>query len=56
MKHSFKNPRYRICFQTKNKVWLYKNSRLRNFYKLRSRIVLKTGRFQKKFLILKNMK
>lgn len=56
MKHYFKNPRYRICFQTKNKVWIYKNSRLRNFYKIRSKIVLKSGKFAKNFLITKNMK
>ena len=55
MKHSV-NPRYKICFQTKNKVWIYKNSRLRNFYKIRHKIVLKTGRFSKKYLITKNMK
>lgn len=56
MKHYFKNPRYRICFQTRNKVWIYKNSRLRNFYKIRHKIVLKTGKFAKQFLITKNMK
>lgn len=56
MKHHFKNPRYRICFQTKTKVWAYKNSRLRNFYKLRGKIVLKSGKFMKRFLITKNMK
>jgi ribosomal protein S4 len=56
MKHSLKNAKYRICFQTKNKVWIYKNSRLRNFYKIRSKMVLKTGRRARKFLITKNMK
>ena len=56
MKHSFKNPRYRICFQTKNKVWIYKNSRLRNFYKIRNKFILARGRFAKRFLITKNMK
>lgn len=56
MKHYFKNPRYRICFQTKNKVWIYKNSRLRNFYKIRHKIVLKSGKYAKSFLITKNMK
>jgi|688.fasta_scaffold04671_6 ribosomal protein S4 len=48
--------RYKICFQTKNKVWIYKNSRLRNFYKIRNRIVLKQGKLTKKFLVTKNMK
>ena len=56
MKHSNKLSRYRICFQTKNKVWIYKNSRLRNFYKIRSKIILKTGKRARKFLITKNMK
>jgi len=56
MKHSFKLARYRICFQTQNKVWIYKNSRLRNFYKIRSKIILKTGKKAKNFLITKNMK
>lgn len=56
MRYSFKKPRYRICFQTKNKVWIYKNSRLRNFYKIRSKFVLKSGKFAKNFLITKNMK
>lgn len=56
MKHCLKNPRYRICFQTKNKVWIYKNSRLRNFYKIRGKMILKTGRRARKFLITKNMK
>lgn len=58
MKHSFKNPRYRICFQTKNKVWIYKNSRLRNFYFIRSKIVLKPKKelIPLKLLVTKNMK
>jgi ribosomal protein S4 len=56
MKYSFKLSKYRVCFQTKNKVWIYKNSRLRNFYKFRSKIVLRFGRFARKFLITKNMK
>lgn len=48
--------RYKICFQTQNKVWIYKNSRLRNFYKIRSKVVLLQGKTAKKFLITKNMK
>lgn len=56
MKHFSKLSRYRICFQTKNKVWIYKNSRLRNFYKLRGKIILKTGFRAKRFLITRNMK
>jgi ribosomal protein S4 len=56
MRHSFKKPRYKICFQTRNKVWIYKNSRLRNFYKIRSKIVIKAGKRARRFLITKNMK
>ena len=56
MKHSLKTPRYRICFQTKNKVWIYKNSRVRNFYSLRSKFLLKAGKNYKRFLVMKNMK
>jgi len=56
MRHSFKKSRYKICFQTRNKVWIYKNSRLRNFYKIRSKMVLKAGKRARKFLITKNMK
>ena len=48
--------RYKICFQTKNKVWLYKDSRLRNFYKIRHPIILKQGFNAKQFLITRNMK
>jgi hypothetical protein len=48
--------RYKICFQTQNKVWIYKNSRLRNFYKIRSKIVLLQGKTVKNFLITNNMK
>ena len=48
--------RYKICFQTQNKVWIYKNSRLRNFYKIRGKIVLLQGKINKDFLITNNMK
>lgn len=56
MRHRLKNAKYRICFQTKNKVWIYKNSRLRNFYRIRNRIVLDSTKMGKQFLITKNMK
>ena len=54
MKNWFK-PRYKICYLTKNKVWPHKNSRLRNFFHIRSNIVLKRGWF-KKYLAQRNMK
>lgn len=48
--------KYKICFQTKSKVWMYKNSRLRNFYRIRAKRILFWGKYGRKFLITKNMK
>ena len=56
MQHNLKKSRYKICFQTRSKVWIYKDSRLRNFYRFRSKIILKKGFIAKLFLITKNMK
>ena len=49
-------PRYKICYQTKNKVWIYKNSRLRHFYNLRARIILRRNWTHRKIMVAKNMK
>lgn len=49
-------PRYKICYQTKNKVWIYKNSRLRKFYNIRSQVILQRGWKYKRMLVTKNMK
>ena len=48
--------RFKICFQTQNKVWIYKNSRLRNFYNIRNKQVLFQGLTAKKLIITKSMK
>jgi hypothetical protein len=48
--------RFKICFQTLNKVWIYKNSRLRNFYNIRNKQVLFQGLTAKKLIITKGMK
>ena len=48
--------RYKICFQTFNKVWIYKNSRLRHFYNIRNKVVLQQGQIAKKLIITKSMK
>lgn len=40
---NFFKPRYKICYQTKNKVFLYKNSKFRGFFKVRSRQIFKTN-------------
>lgn len=49
-------PRYKICFQTKNKIWINKNSRLRNFYNIRNKVILERSKKYRRFLVLKNMK
>lgn len=49
-------PRYKVCYQTKNKVWIYKNSRLRKIYDIRGQVVLKRGWKYKKMMVAKNMK
>lgn len=50
-------PKYKICYQTKRKIWFYKNSRLRNFYNYRRKYVVKKGKFYKQyFLKSKNIK
>ena len=50
-------PRYKICYQTKNKVWIYKNSRLRNFYNIRNKIALEKRSWKvNNTLVTKNMK
>ena len=48
--------RYKLCFQTQNKVWIYKNSRLRNFYRIRNKAVLLQGKVVKRFIVTNNMK
>ena len=54
--HNIYKPKYKICFQTKNKIWINKNSRLRNFFHIRNKVILNRSKKYKKFLILKNMK
>lgn len=50
-------PRYKICYQTKNKIWIYKNSRLRNFYNIRNKIVLEKRAWKiRNTIVTKNMK
>lgn len=49
-------PRYKICFQTKNKVWIYKNSRLRHFYNIRAYKIVNKKWSYKKILSASNMK
>lgn len=49
-------PRYKVCYQTNNKVWIYKNSRLRKIYNIRSKIILRKSWKYKKIMVTKNMK
>jgi len=49
-------PRYKVCYQTKNKVWIYKNSRLRRMYNIRSKVILKKDWKNKYLLASRNMK
>ena len=49
-------PRYKIAFQAKSKVWPYKNSRLRRFFNIRGRKLVRRGFFKRVVLVFNNMK
>jgi ribosomal protein S4 len=49
-------PRYKIAFQAKSKVWPYKNSRLRGFYSIRGRRLLRRGLYRRYFMVMSSMK
>jgi len=49
-------PRYKIAFQAKSKIWPYKNSRLRRFFNIRGRKLVRRGLFKRYFLVFNNMK
>ena len=50
-------PRYKLAYQTKSKIWPYKNSYLRGFYLIRSKwIKFKTWKFKKYAIVAKNIK
>lgn len=48
-------PKYKICAQSNNRVWLNKNSRLRNFYYLRFKFLKPKGRRRNR-LCINNLK
>ena len=54
-KNVFK-PRYKIAFLAKNKVWYYKDSRLRRFFNIRGKKLIRRGLFKRYFLVFNNMK
>ena len=49
-------PRYKIAFQAKNKVWPYKDSRLRRFFNIRGRKLVRRGFFKRYVTVHNNMK
>ena len=49
-------PRYKITWQSKSKVWPYKNSRLRRFFNIRGRKLVRRGLFKRVVLVFNNMK
>ena len=49
-------PRYKIPFLAKSKVWPYKNSRLRRFFNIRGRKLIRGGMFKRYFMVFNNMK
>lgn len=53
---SFYKPRYKICFQSKNKVYLNKNSKFRRYFNVRDPIFIRRYFNYRKTLILRNMK
>ena len=54
-KNIFK-PRYKIAFLAKNKIWYYKDSRLRRFFNIRGKKLVRRGLFKRYFLVFNNMK
>lgn len=56
MQNNIYKPRYKIAFLSKSKVWPYKNSRLRRFYNIRGRRLVRRGLFKRYFLVFNNMK
>lgn len=49
-------PRYKIAFQAKSKIWPYKNSRMRRFFNIRGRKLIRRGYFKRYVLVFNNMK
>lgn len=49
-------PRYKISFLAKSKVWSYKDSRLRRFFNIRGRKLVRRGLFKRYVIVFNNMK
>jgi len=46
MKKNVFKPRYKIAFLAKNKIWYYKDSRLRRFFNIRGKKLIRRGLFK----------
>lgn len=56
MEGNIYKPRYKISFLAKSKVGIYKESRLRRFFNIRGRKLVRRGLFKRYILVLNNMK
>ena len=56
MKKNVFKPRYKIAYLAKNKIWYYKDSRLRRFFNIRGKKLIRRGLFKRYFLVFNNMK
>lgn len=56
MRQNVFKPRYKIAFLAKNKIWYYKDSRLRRFFNIRGKKLIRRGLFKRYFLVFNNMK
>lgn len=56
MEGNIYKPRYKISFLAKSKVGLYKESRLRRFFNIRGRKLVRRGLFKRYILVFNNMK
>lgn len=49
-------PRYKVAFQAKSKIWPYKSSRLRRFFNIRGKKIVRRGFFKRHIVVFNNMK
>lgn len=56
MEGNIYKPRYKIAFLSKNKIWSYKDSRLRRFFNIRGRKLVRRGLFKRYAIVFNNMK
>lgn len=56
MQGNIYKPRYKITYSAKSKVWTYKDSRLRRFFNIRGRKLVRRGQFKRHVLVFNNMK